>query len=227
MLDRRPAAGPRARPARAAAPARVRIAGCRPRAISRSSSSPTPSSCSDSLEQLRRDLRARLQLRLRDAQLDRDRHEMLLRAVVEVALQPAPLLVARPRHEPRARRDQVRAGLRARDRQRHQLAERAQPALGVVRERLLARDRDRAPQRARRRRSAPPPTSGSRRGRSRPRSRRRPRRRPSRRSAPARPVRSTRPTADDSPAASRSPTGSTSTLSRLTRPTIVALSCPS
>ena len=83
----------------------------------------------------------------RHPQHQRERDEPLLRAVVQVALEPPALLVA-GLDEPRARGDQVRARLRARHRQRHQLAELPEPVLGFRRERVLAGDRDRAPQRA-------------------------------------------------------------------------------
>ena len=57
---------------------------------------------------------------------------MLLGAVVEVALQAAALLVARL-DQAGAASDQVRARLRAGDGERDELAERAEPVLGVVR----------------------------------------------------------------------------------------------
>ena len=124
-------------------------AGCRPRAISRSSARPVSSSRERVVEQLRgAPRRRRLEPRPREPQHQRDGHEALLGAVVEVALEPPPLLVA-GLHDAGARGDEVRARLRARDRQRRQLAERAEPVLGVGRQRVLARDRDRAPQRAR------------------------------------------------------------------------------
>ena len=145
---RRSAGARRAPPARAAGPCSPRIAGCRPRAISRSS-------CQPGVELARARRRAGRAVasgwaasRARaSAQLERDRDEALLRAVVEVALQPAALLVA-GLDEARARGDQVRARLGAGDRQRHELAERAEPVLGLRRQRVLAGDRDRAPQRA-------------------------------------------------------------------------------
>ena len=70
-----------------------------------------------------------LQRACADAQRQRSRDEPLLRAVVEVALEPPPLLVAGP--DERARDAlQVGARLSARDRERHELAERAEPVLG-------------------------------------------------------------------------------------------------
>ena len=127
-------------------PRSLRIAGCRPRASSRSSSSPVSSSRIASSSSFAAHLRPRRQLRAREAQLQRDGHQALLRAVVQVALEPAALLVAH-HHEPRARRDEILARLRAGDRERDQLAERAEAVLRVGRERLLAADRDGAPKR--------------------------------------------------------------------------------
>ena len=124
-------------------------------------------------------------------------------------------------HEPGARGDQVRARLRGRDAQRDELAERAEAVLGVGRQRVLARDPDRAPEHPAdhdRRgggravagaeallgaRSAPVVDAGGRRRRARP--------------APARSRR---------PRAAISPSRKTSGLSRLWRPTITAVPSP-
>ena len=86
----------------------------------------------------------RLELRAREPQGQRERDEPLLRTVVEVALELAPLLVA-GLDDAGARRLQVLARLRARDRERDELAEAHQPRLAVRRERLARRDRDGAP----------------------------------------------------------------------------------
>ena len=153
-------------------PCSPRIAGCRPRAISRSSAQArcraraTRPRAGRPWRRGARSSRARA-----SAQLERDRDEALLRAVVQVALEPAPLLVA-GLDEPRARRDEVGARLRARDGERGQLAERAEAVLAVgaaAGPRWRSRPRPRARPR---RRSARPRSSGSRRGRSRRRSRR-------------------------------------------------------
>ena len=71
-----------------------------------------------------------LQLHLRDPEQERRRDEPLLRAVVQVALEPPPLLVAGP-DDAGTRGLQVLAGLRARDRERDEVAEGGQPHLGV------------------------------------------------------------------------------------------------
>ena len=84
------------------------------------------------VEQAGGDVGLELELGARDAQLEGDADQVLLGAVVQVALEAAALLVARL-DQPRAAGDQVRARLRARDGQRDELAERAEPVLGVVR----------------------------------------------------------------------------------------------
>ena len=66
-------------------------------------------------------------------------HQPLLRAVVEVADDAAPLLVA-GHDQPRTRRGEVRAGLEVRDRGRDQLGELGDARLGVRREVLDRRD---------------------------------------------------------------------------------------
>ena len=128
-------------------PCSPRIAGCRPRAISRSSRRPVSSSRAASSSSVGRRLRVRGQPRPGEAQLEHDRDEALLRAVVEVALEPAALVVAGP-DQARARGDQVGAGLSAGDGERGQLAEGDEPVLGVGGQRVLAGDRDGAPERA-------------------------------------------------------------------------------
>ena len=75
-------------------------------------------------------------------------HQPLLRAVVEVALEP-PALVVGGAHEPRARLEQPLVGVGARDRQRGQPGEPGQAFLGVLRQRLAVEggDDERAPDR--------------------------------------------------------------------------------
>ena len=81
-----------------------------------------------------------------DAQRDGEPHEPLLRAVVQVALQPAPLCVAGG-DDPRPRGRQLLARLRVRERLRHELRERADAVLVAGCERILhRRDDDRAPE---------------------------------------------------------------------------------
>ena len=205
-------------------PRSPRIAGCRPRAISRSSCEAGVELARGVVEQVGRGLGVRGQPRPRQAQLEHDGDEALLRAVVQVALEPAPLLVA-GLDQARARGDQVGARLRAGDGQRGELAERAEAVLGVRRQRVLAGDRDRAPQRA-----GDDDRGGG--GRAVAGAEDRlgdlaRRARPSRRSAPARrsSARARRPSARS--AGRRSPTWKSSMLSRLWRPTIVAVPSPS
>ena len=173
-VERRPATG---RPLGAAPPARARgraRRGSRGAGRGRSRAAPRGrcrARCSASSSSRGRDVRLGLELRARDAQLQRDGDEVLLRAVVEVALQPAALLVARL-DQAGARGDQVRARLRAGDGERDELAERAEPrprCPAAAGPRWRSRPRPRA---RRRRRSAPRRRSGSRRGRSPRRSRR-------------------------------------------------------
>ena len=82
------------------------------------------------LEQLGRLLPVLVELRLGDTEQQRRRDEPLLGAVVQVALEPPALLVAGP-DDAGARRLQVLAGLRARDGERDEVAERGEPELGV------------------------------------------------------------------------------------------------
>ncbi len=79
--------------------------------------------------------------RVRKPQLQRQRDESLLGAVVEVALEPAALRVALA-HDPRARLDELRACLGALERQCDELGEVVEPALGIGAERLLGRRGD-------------------------------------------------------------------------------------
>ena len=111
-------------------------------------------------------------------QHQRQRDEPLLRAVVEVALQPPPLGVAR-RDDAGARRRELLARLGVRQRLRRQLGEVGDPLLGVGRERLAGPSTRR-----------PPRPTASRRGRSARRPR--PARRSRASSPPARPRRSRR-----------------------------------
>jgi hypothetical protein len=97
------------------------------------------------VQQRARHLRPGGELRPREAQLQRHGDERLLRAVVEVALQAPALLVA-DHHQPGAGGDEIGARLGARHRQRDELAERGEAVLGLGRQRVLAADRDRAPQ---------------------------------------------------------------------------------
>ena len=82
------------------------------------------------LHQLGRLLPVLVELCLRDAEQQRRRDEPLLGAVVEVALEPPPLLVAGP-DDPGSRRLQILPGLCARDGERDQVAERGEAELGV------------------------------------------------------------------------------------------------
>ena len=68
-------------------------------------------------------------------QVERDRHEPLLRAVVQVALEPPALGVA-GLDDARARRGQLLVGVGVRERLGDQLREVAQPLLVALRERL-------------------------------------------------------------------------------------------
>ena len=74
-------------------------------------------------------------VRLDDAQVERDRHEPLLRAVVQVALEPPALGVA-GLDDARARRGQLLVGVGVRERLGDQLGEVAQALLGALRERV-------------------------------------------------------------------------------------------
>ena len=149
MCDRRPAARAASASSARPRPCSPRIAGCRPRAISRSSSRPGAELLQRLVEQRGAVISGLAStLRARDAQLDGHADQVLLGAVVEVALEAPALLVARL-DDAGARGDQVRARLRAGDGERDELAERAEPVLGVRGQRVLARDRDRAPERAR------------------------------------------------------------------------------
>ena len=124
--------------------------GWSPRASSRSSSSPASSSSGGVPEQLARRLRVLVDLRLGDTEQQRRRHEPLLGAVVQVALEPPPLLVAGS-DDAGARRLQVLAGLRARDGERDEVAERGEPDLAARRQWIGAADRHGAPERCPRR----------------------------------------------------------------------------
>ena len=77
----------------------------------------------------------------RDADREHERDEPLLRAVVQVALEPAPLLVGGG-DETRARDHQLLARLGARDGEREQRREGREPVLDVVVERLVRARRD-------------------------------------------------------------------------------------
>jgi hypothetical protein len=76
------------------------------------------------------------QRRLRRAQLQRQRHELLLHAVVQVALDPPPGRVGGG-DNPRARGGELSAALGVRDGGRHQLRELRQALLGVGGQGLL------------------------------------------------------------------------------------------
>jgi hypothetical protein len=109
-----------------------------PRARSRSSARP-PSRCSRALARtVLAPSGVSLEPSLQDRQLERGRHEPLLRAVVQVALDPSPRLVGR-RHESRARRRQLLSGLGVLDRERHELGERGNSILGARRHRRARR----------------------------------------------------------------------------------------
>ena len=106
-------------------PRSVSTAGWMPRASSRSSSSATSAP--------RRRARGRASSRVaarRQPQHQRERHEPLLRAVVQVALQPPALGVAR-RDDAGARGGELRARLRVGQRLRGQLGEVRDPLLGA------------------------------------------------------------------------------------------------
>ena len=84
-------------------------------------------------QQVRHGLGTPLQRRAGHAQLQGDADQPRLRAVVQVALEPAALVVA-GLHEPGAGGDQVRTRLRGGDGERHELGEVAQAVLGVGRQ---------------------------------------------------------------------------------------------
>ena len=84
------------------------------------------------LQQLGRPGRVLVELGLGDAQQQRRCDEPLLGAVVEVALQSATLFVAGS-NDAGARRLEILAGLRARDRERDEVAERGEAELGIRR----------------------------------------------------------------------------------------------
>ena len=90
--DRQRARCRRATPSAAASPRWVRIAGCRPRASSRSSFIARSSSLRAPATSCFAAVGVAVELVLEHAQLDRERDEALLRAVVEVALQAAALV---------------------------------------------------------------------------------------------------------------------------------------
>ena len=113
-------------------------AGCRPRASSRSS----PSACCDlgvrARQQLAHRGRVAVEPPLGEPQRERGRDEPLLRAVVEVALQPAALGVARL-DDPRARGGELVARLGVGERLRGELGEARDALLVAGRERAAAR----------------------------------------------------------------------------------------
>ena len=113
----------------------MRTAGWMPRASSRSSSSPWASCVLRRGQELAGGRRVLLELRADHAQVERDRHEPLLRAVVQVALEPPALGVA-GLDDARARRGQLLVGVGVRERLRDQLGEVAQALLDAVRERV-------------------------------------------------------------------------------------------
>ena len=174
------------------------------------------------LQQVGRGLGVRGQPRPRQAQLEHDGDEALLGAVVQVALQPAPLLVA-GLDQARARRDQIGARLGAGDGQRRELAERARRSSlsggsgfslaiataphSVPVTMIGAAAVERYPVRKIASATSPvsPPQSSIRAGA---------------------PVARTRAKAECSRAGRRSPTRNSSMLSRLWRPTIVAVRRP-
>ena len=176
------------------------------------------------VEQVGRGLGMRGQPRAGEAQLEHDGDEALLGAVVEVALEPAALLVA-GLDQARARRDEVGARLRAGDGQRGELAERRRggprsPAAAGPRSRSRPRPTAFPRRRSERRRSI-----GSRCGRS--ASAISPVSPPQSSIRAGAPVVSTRANAECCSAGRRSPTWNSSMLSRLWRPTIVAVPSPS
>ncbi len=128
----------------------MRIAGWMPRASSRSSSSARASSACASPEQPQYVVGAALERALHEAQLQGERDEALLGAVVEVALQPPALGVARF-DDARARGRELVVRVRVGERLRDEVGEVAEASLRARRERaLVERGRDeRAPQPAR------------------------------------------------------------------------------
>ena len=76
-----------------------------------------------------------------EPQGDGEPDEPLLRAVVEVALEPAPLGIGRL-HDAKSRRLELVARVRARESKRNQLRERLQATLCVRRLRLVRSERD-------------------------------------------------------------------------------------
>ena len=114
-----------------------------PRASSRSSSS---ASCSSAPHASSAAAVRRVGRRGRDPQRERERDEPLLRAVVQVPLDPAPRLVRRL-DDAGARRLELDPGVDVGDRLPDELGERAQPRLGVPREGRADRaGRDGAPE---------------------------------------------------------------------------------
>ena len=115
-------------------------------------------------DQLRRGCRIVGQPRLGNAKPERERDQTLLRAVVEVPLQPPPLGVA-GLDDARPRRRQLLAGLRVRERDRDEARELLEPGprrrAGIGRGRRRSRSRWR-PRAAPRRRSEPPRPSSRR-----------------------------------------------------------------
>ena len=131
-------------------------AGWMPRASSRSSSSPCASCVLRGGQDLAGGRRVLLERRADQAQVERERHEPLLRAVVQVALEPPALGVA-GLDDARARGGQLLVGVGVRERLRDQLGEVAQSLLDALRQRLVG-------PRARGQRAPQPPADGDRRG---------------------------------------------------------------
>ena len=107
-----------------------------PRASSRSSSSARASSACASSRSPGDRVRAPLERALGQSELQRQRDEALLRAVVQVALQAAALGVAGA-DDARARGGQLGVGIGVGERLRHEVGEVAEALLGPVRERAL------------------------------------------------------------------------------------------
>ena len=122
-------------------------AGCSPRAISRSSASDADSSSLARASAACAPLGVLVDQPVGDPEPDRERDEPLLRAVVEVALEPPPLGVAGG-DDARPRRRELLARLGVRERLGDQLGEGRDAVLGAGGEgvRAHARDHHRAPQ---------------------------------------------------------------------------------
>ena len=147
----------RARPGRGARPASASSAGARPRSVRTAGWMPARELAqlleargellARRLEQRASAARDRPRARLRASRsCQRERDEPLLGAVVEVALEPAPLGVA-GLDDAGARRGQLVVRVGVREGQRDELGELGDAGLGARRERPLVRDHDhRAPQ---------------------------------------------------------------------------------